>query len=91
MRQLGWVLLGSVLGTVGFSPAAFAQGGNQRNTYGSVGGFGNVLYPGTGHAPVLPPGGFNGPSFAHRLGQNIAGAGWNQQPFRAGSNRTLVV
>ena len=91
MRQLGWVVLTSLLGTVGVVQTALAQGGrHQGQTYGSVGGFGNVLYPGTGHAP-LPPGGISGPSFAHRLGQNIAGAGWNQQPFRSGSNRTLVV
>ena len=91
MRQLGWVVLTSLLGTVGFIQTARAQGRGQGNTYGSVGGFGNVLYPGTGHAPVLPPGGLNGPSFAHRLGQNIGGTGWNHQPFRTGSNRTLVV
>ncbi len=91
MRQLGWVVLTSLLGTVVFVHSARAQGRAQGNTYGSVGGFGNVLYPGTGHAPVPPPGGLNGPSFAHRLGQNIAGTGWNQRPFRAGSNRTLVV
>ncbi|MDQ2947733.1 MAG: hypothetical protein M3Y27_17665 [Acidobacteriota bacterium] len=91
MRQLGWVVLTSLLGTFGFVHSAWAQGRGQGNTYSSVGGFGNVLYPGTGHAPVLPPGGLNGPSFAHRLGQNIGGSGWNHQPFRAGSNRTLVV
>jgi len=31
--------------------AAFGQG---RGTYSSIGGFGNVLYPGTGHAPNAP-------------------------------------
>lgn len=35
----------------------------QRGTYSSLGGFGNVLYPGTGHAPAMPPGGINGPYF----------------------------
>jgi hypothetical protein len=90
MRQLGWVVLSSLLSTVGLVGTARAQAGHPGGTYGSVGGFGNVLYPGTGHAP-LPPGGVSGPTFAHRLGQNVAGTGWNQRPFRAGSNRTLVV
>jgi hypothetical protein len=40
---------------------AFGQG--RRGQFWSLGGFGNVLYPGTGHAPVTPPGGFNGPRF----------------------------
>ena len=34
--------------------AAFAQ---RQGQYWSLGGFGNVLYPGTGHAPQTPPGG----------------------------------
>ncbi|MBZ5606799.1 MAG: hypothetical protein LAP38_00965 [Acidobacteriia bacterium] len=40
---------------------AFGQG--RGGQYWSLGGFGNVLYPGTGHAPAMPPGGFNGPRF----------------------------
>jgi hypothetical protein len=63
---------------------------SSRN-YGSNTGFGNVLYPGTGHAPVVPPGGINGPSFGHRLGQNLQGNILPGRPFRAGSNRTVVV
>ena len=44
--------LGLVAGT------AFGQ--NRPGQYWSLGGFGNVLYPGTGHAPTAtPPGGFN--------------------------------
>src|SRR5258705_443245 len=37
----------------GFSPAPSARPAqaSQRSNYGSLGGFGNVLYPGTGHAP----------------------------------------
>ena len=31
--------------------------------YRSLGGYGNVLFPGTGHAPVTPPGGVTGPYF----------------------------
>ena len=42
----------------------------QRGTFYSNGGFGSVLYPGTGHAPAgtgIPP------SFPSRLGANVAG------------------
>jgi len=47
-----------VVGTLFLSlcGAAFAQHAGQ---YWSLGGFGNVLYPGTGHAPQTPPGGYN--------------------------------
>lgn len=83
MRQLVLVILTSVLGT-----ACFAQ--ISRN-YGSNTGFGNVLYPGTGHAPVIPAGGLNGPSVGHRLGQNLLGNILPGPPFHAGSNRTVVV
>lgn len=58
MRQIGLLIL-----TLALAQVAPAQTGT---TYGSRGGFGNVLYPGTGHAP-------NDPSFAQRLGSNIAG------------------
>src|SRR5258708_9803878 len=37
--------------------------GQNHQTYSSIGGFGSVLYPGTGHAPATPPGGINGPHF----------------------------
>jgi len=37
--------------------------GQHQGQYSSLGGFGNVLYPGTGHAPAAPPGGINGPQF----------------------------
>lgn len=43
---------------LGLSGLLFAQG-----NYYSLGGYGNVVYPGTGHAPVTPPGGINGPHF----------------------------
>jgi hypothetical protein len=52
------VLTLSLVGT------AFAQ---NRGPYWSLGGFGNVLYPGTGHAPSTPPGGVTGPNFGSRL------------------------
>ena len=43
-----------------FAGTAFGQ---HRGSYWSLGGFGNVLFPGTGHAPPTPPGGINGPHF----------------------------
>jgi hypothetical protein len=57
-----------------FIGSAFGQG---RPPYYSVGGFGSVLYPGTGHAPVN-----NGvpPLFPSRLGANVAG-----RPFGNGN------
>jgi len=47
---------------VSLASLAFGQGG----PYHSVGGYGNVLYPGTGHAPAVPPGGGTGPYFFGR-------------------------
>ena len=37
--------------------------GQRRGQYWSLGGYGNILYPGTGHAPVTPPGGGAWPNF----------------------------
>jgi hypothetical protein len=55
---IGVVLFLTLLAT------GFGQG---RGPYYSLGGFGNVLYPGTGHAPVTPPGGITGPNFSGRF------------------------
>ena len=41
--------------------------GQNRGPYWSLGGYGNVLYPGTGHAPAVPPGGITGPNFTTRF------------------------
>jgi hypothetical protein len=43
------------------SGAAFGQ--RRSGQYWSLGGYGNVLFPGTGHAPPTPPGGITGPHF----------------------------
>src|SRR5215510_10021235 len=79
MRSIGLLLL--------VSAAAFAQrAGNNTgfntnsyarpNTFGSITGFGNVVFPGTGHAPIvnhpLPSTTFSG---AGRLGTTVAPAG----------------
>ena len=45
---------------LGLVTTAFGQ---RRGQYWSPGGYGNVLYPGTGHAPVTPPGGGAWPNF----------------------------
>lgn len=37
--------------------------GQHRVPYWSLGGFGNVLFPGTGHPPATPPGGITGAYF----------------------------
>ncbi len=39
---------------LGLVTTAFGQ---RRGPYWSLGGYGNILYPGIGHAPVTPPGG----------------------------------
>ena len=64
----------------------------QRGQFYSNGGFGSVLYPGTGHAPV----GTGIPSFPARLGANVAGRpfGFNgglggNHP--GGHSRTVIV
>ena len=40
--------------------------GQRRGQYWSLGGYGHILYPGTGHAPVTPPGGGAWPNFFGR-------------------------
>jgi len=47
MRYLALTIL-----SISLAGGALAQ---NHGTYWSVGGFGNVLYPGTGHAPNAPP------------------------------------
>src|SRR5262249_8797412 len=60
-RMRNFVLPALFLSLIG---TAFAQG--RQGTYYSLGGYGNVLYPGTGHGPPTPPGGINGPNFVNR-------------------------
>src|SRR5579864_5161098 len=52
-----------LVGTVLFVSLLATAFGQSRGPYSSLGGYGNVLFPGTGHAPVTPPGGLNGPNF----------------------------
>lgn len=66
IRLTGRIALNLMLAAV-----AAAQTGT---TYNSLGGFGNVLYPGTGHAPNNPKPGGLPPGFARQLGRTAAGA-----------------
>ncbi len=49
--------------TIAFTLLASTALAQRGGTYRSLGGFGNVLFPGTGHAPATPPGGVTGPYY----------------------------
>jgi hypothetical protein len=46
-------------------------------TYGSRTGFGNVVFPGTGHAPNAPPFSITNPGFASQLGATVGVGGFH--------------
>jgi hypothetical protein len=78
------VLFLTFLGTL------FAQG--HQGPYYSLGGYGNVVYPGTGHAPAVPPGGINGPYFTGRgtgSGRGFGGPGVVDHPQHRRSSVVL--
>ena len=53
-----------------------------QNIYGSVSGFGNVVYPGTGHAPgTYSPFSIVDPTFGTRLTNTVSGFGY---PYNTG-------
>jgi hypothetical protein len=54
-------LLVLVVTFLSLSAGAFGQ--RRSGPYWSLGGYGNVLFPGTGHAPPTPPGGVAGAYF----------------------------
>jgi len=56
MRTLAFAVV--AIGALGTS---FAQ--NHQGPFWSLGGYGSILYPATGHAPSTPPGGLTGPYF----------------------------
>jgi len=56
MRSLAFAV--TLIGALGTS---FAQ--THQGPFWSLGGYGSILYPATGHAPTTPPGGFTGPYF----------------------------
>jgi hypothetical protein len=72
------VLFLTFLGTV------FAQG--HQGPYWSLGGYGNVVFPGTGHAP---PGGFTGPNYMARTGAGTGAAGAAAHPQHRRSSVVL--
>jgi len=88
MRQLVLVMV-----VAAFTAACFAQA-PAGQPYGSVGGFGSVLHPGTGHPPgafvPLPP-----PLFAGRLARDVAGRqvtpGAMRDAHRGGHNQGVIV
>jgi len=56
MRSLAFAV--AFLGALGTS---FGQ--SHSGPFWSLGGYGSILYPATGHAPTTPPGGLTGPYF----------------------------
>ena len=66
--------------------------GQRGPTYGSLGGYGNVLFPGTGHAPNSAVN-----TFPAQLGATVAGRPFGGVPFNApryahpGHSRSVVV
>jgi len=80
MRSIGLLLLVSVTAfgqRAGAVRSGAVRGGANTNSYarpnsfGSVSGYGNVVFPGTGHAPVNTS--ITDPGFAGRLGNTVAG------------------
>jgi len=60
------------------SPVRYGANGSfvRPNTYGNFSGFGNVVYPGTGHPPTEPnPFSITDTTFASRLGTTVGGFG----------------
>jgi len=53
-----------VLAVVALSISGSAIAQRRPGQYWSLGGYGNILFPGTGHAPTTPPGGVTGPHFS---------------------------
>ena len=58
--------------------------GQRRGQYWSLGGYGNVLFPGTGHAPATPAGGAAGPFFSQWAVPWRTRAGPQQHPVVSG-------
>src|SRR5881397_1959514 len=77
MKSIGLLLLISVA-AFGQRNGAVRSGGvntnsyARPNTFGSINGFGNVVYPGTGHAPVINNS-ITNPGFGARLGATVSG------------------
>jgi hypothetical protein len=67
-----------------FLGTVFAQG--HQGPYSSLGGYGNVVFPGTGHAPA---GGFTGPTYLARTGNGAGAAGAVAHPQHRRSSVVL--
>lgn len=81
-----YVMLAGLL--AGFLGTAFGQ---LHGPYSSLGGYGNVLYPGTGHAPQTPPGGITGPNFRYGGAGLGRGAFANPLPATHPLHRRAVI
>ena len=84
------VVPGLVAGILAVVPAraqSGVHGGARGNTYGSAHGFGNVVFPGAGHAPNTKPGVgvISDPRFAGRLGATVSG-----YPANSGYGRAVA-
>ncbi|MDQ6699658.1 MAG: hypothetical protein M3Z36_05680, partial [Acidobacteriota bacterium] len=53
--------------------SVFGQSRGNYNSYGSVSGFGSVVFPGTGHPPGVGNFSITNPGFAGRLGATVNG------------------
>lgn len=60
-------------------------------TFGSRTGFGNVVFPGTGHAPNVPPFSITNPGFASQLGSTVGVGGFHRFGDGFGRGRHGVV
>jgi hypothetical protein len=64
------LLVSAIAAAQARSGVTSAPHSSSKSTYGSPGGFGNVVYPGTGHAPGVPAGTPN-PNNAYRGGTTV--------------------
>lgn len=75
-----------------FAAVIWAQApGGPHRTYGSSHGFGNVLFPGTGSAPNMPPSAITPPGHAERLAATIQGRPMLAPPAQRGRQRVYSV
>ncbi len=68
--------------------SVFGQSRGNYNSYGSVSGFGSVVFPGTGHPPGVGNFSITNPGFAGRLGATVNGT--LRGPYGVNSHRRAV-
>lgn len=84
-------LIGLALVVLAMAISAFGQVHGPQ--YGGVGGFGSVLYPGTGHPPPHLPGGLSSPGlFPSQLANTIQGVPFApRRAFHPAHGRSVIV